>query len=247
MTGIRPGFWLSYDHTFSVDRAERRRTRRSAPPAPRQPSQAAPPTVRSGGPPSLRCWSWNQAYHHTRRPPDRPRGRLAPPSSLFRITSPPPPFTAGGRASRGSGTGRRGSVSAPARRAGRLHRTPSSPPRARVSRAEFEQRAHPLRHGKGLDGVRSPHGRRAGPLEHVVQRGRAEIGVRAPPAPARAGTGWRRRRPAAESSRRSRSSSTRSAPGAMPNSLGLLDGGGAPGVVQHAGGRAQTTPSRRAP
>ncbi len=166
MTGIRPGSWLSYDHTLSVDRPERleavglhRRRGRG-----RRLGRCRR-GVRRG-----RCGRRRRvagvrtrAYRHTRRPRgdrerDQRRHRPSP-----HPHSPPPPFTAGGRASRGTGTGRPGSASAPARRAGRLRSyAVVSATSTGSPAADSEQRALPLRCGQGLDGVRRPHGRAAG-------------------------------------------------------------------------------------
>src|SRR6478735_6665010 len=123
ITGIRPGSWLSYDHTLSV-----------IGPSDSKPSVftvgaaaavlAAPPDVSlaagAAGVELLVLEPGVPPHAATTRPTAMAASAAVVPlriRTLLLLLR----FTAGGRASRGIGTGRPGSESAPARPAGRLH------------------------------------------------------------------------------------------------------------------------------
>src|SRR3954451_3543064 len=176
MTGIRPGSWLSYDHTLSVI----------------GPSESKPSVCTAGA-----------AAAVVPAPPEVSLAAGAAGVELLVLEPGVPPHAATTRPTAMAASAAvvplrirtsSSSVSPPAdeRRAEPVPVAPVVGPRQLdqpvacivrrrlrhqhgVARGELEQRAHPLRCGKGLDGIRGPHGRASGAFEQLVQGGRREV------------------------------------------------------------------------
>src|SRR3954468_23596773 len=132
MTGIRPGSWLSYDQTSSLIGPSDSKPSVFTVGAAAAVLPAAPEVSLAAGAAGVELLVVEPGvppHAATTRPTAMAASAAVVPLRIRTLLL--LRFTAGGRASRGTGTGRPGSGSAPARPARRLHRTPPSPPPAR--------------------------------------------------------------------------------------------------------------------